>query len=183
MAAPIALAALGRSGWVFGSVFSMNFFLPMRMRKPGVAPFGLPLSMSQPPGAAAAPSSISFSAHAPRKSSSRVGLRAPRRFVNQALSGTSSSALTFGAGPAGSTAKTRARGRNTELSTASHTSGDTYGSGAHATCFGSSSLGRSSHSTRTGRWSVSFAIGARRGNRGWLAHAESKSATPAERSE
>jgi hypothetical protein len=56
-------------------------------------------------------------------------LRLPRRFSNQLEFGTSSSALTFAAGPAGSTAKKRLMGRKTIWSAASHANGDSYVSG------------------------------------------------------
>jgi hypothetical protein len=83
----------------------------MFTRKPGLAPLSLPLSMIHEPSGPFG-SSI-FSLQEPRVTSSGVTGREPRRFSNQLESGTSSSALTLVAGPAGSTAKKRAIGWNT----------------------------------------------------------------------
>ncbi len=89
--------------------------------------------------------------------------RAPIRFVNHAESATSSALLTFGASSAGSTAKTRVSGRKIELSIPSHASGETYTSGAQATCFASFLLGSMRQFALNDRRSVSVARGARRG--------------------
>src|SRR5262245_53776913 len=134
--------------------------------------------MCQEPGAAFSPSRMSSGRQAPASNSSRLGLPLPRRLVNQALSGTSSKALTLTAGPAGSTANTSASGRNTELSMPSQTSGETYGSGAQAWCLGSFLVGRSEHSTETGSRSLSRQSGSRSGKRGCAEPQAASSSAP-----
>src|SRR5688572_21480007 len=121
--------------------------------------------MTQLPASAFSGSRMSSGLHAPPKSSSVGYGRLPRRFTNQAASGTSSKASTFRASFGGSTAKSFETGRKSVLSAASHASGDRYGSGAHETWLGSFSVGRFSHLIVTGRRSVSTDVASRSGKR------------------
>src|SRR5687767_6783690 len=118
------VAPVARSGWSGGSALSMNLPMPSTlMRKPGLAPLGLPWSTSQEPSAAVVGSST-LSPHGPRTSSLALIGFLPRRLVNQLESATSSMLLTLALSPAGSTAQKRATGRNTMLSAPSHRNAD-----------------------------------------------------------
>src|SRR5262249_53962903 len=106
-------------------------------RKPGFAPFGLPMSTSQLPSAEPC-GSRTLSPHGPRTTSSGVIGALPIRFVNHAESATSSIEFTLALSPAGSTAKNFAAGRNTMLSAPSQRKPDSYSSGMQILWFGGS---------------------------------------------
>src|SRR3954467_5103978 len=127
----------------------MNLPRPSTLtRKPGFAPFDLPLSMSHSPSFAFLGSSTL--PHEPFTSWSIEKGFFPMRFSNQLESGTSSRLLTLIDSPPGSTAQKREIGRNTRLSAASHANEETYSSGTHFWCLGSSGVGSGRHATLTG---------------------------------
>src|SRR5438132_47338 len=92
--------------------------------------------------------------------------RAPRRFVNQAESGTSSKASVLMASRGGSTSKNLEIGRKAMLSAPSQASGETYSSGAQARCLESFLVGSARQATLTESRSVSRVVGSFNGNRG-----------------
>lgn len=145
----------------------LNMYLPCPgtfTRKPGLAPLGLPLSISQLPTAAPSGCKSCSGLHAPGRSSSIPNGRAPKRPVNQAESATSSRLLALVASVEPSTANASASGRNTILSAPSQTSGETYSSGRHCRCPASSVLQAARNDLR----SVSFCSGSRNGKRASL---------------